>query len=436
MAKIAELLGGVHAIDDTHRVTTFELFFDLVFVFAVTQVTAFMGHEHNAIGLVLGLLILALLWWAWCAFAWLGQQAQADVGVVKVAMTVAMVAIFIVALAIPEAWHDAPGGLNGPMALVAAYIVVKFSHVAGYWIAAGQDSQLRRQLVLSLAPWALGSSLLAAGSIMGGSAQTVMWTLGLMSDIGGTYLASRSRFGQWRFHSPGHWAERHGLIVILALGESIVAIGVGASNHPVSAPLVTGAVFGVLISVALWWLHFRVFAPGVEEQLQRQQDLDRVKLARDGYTILHFPVIAGIVVAALGVEDAMAHVAELEPFGAFSAGALLTGFSFYLLGHVVVWRRATGRWHLPRASLAVAVLALWPAVAAVPPLLALATAVAVLGALIAWERTHARQLRQRAIHDRDHTVAAAPLREIPPHPFLPCVVYRDSIGSHRNSMEG
>jgi low temperature requirement protein LtrA len=389
MAKIADVLGGVHAVNDTHRVTTFELFFDLVFVFAVTQVTAFMAHEHDAIGLFQGLLILALLWWAWCAFAWLGQQAQADMGVVRVAMTVAMAAMFIIALAIPEAWHDAPGGLNGPVALATAYILVKFSHVAGYWLAAGEDSALRRQLLLSLVPWALGSSLLVAGSIVGGSTQTVMWTLGLISDIGGTYLASRSRFGQWRFYSPGHWAERHGLIVILALGESIVAIGVGASNHPVSGPLVTGGIFGVLISVALWSLHFRVLAPGVEEQLHRQQDPDRVKLARDGYTILHFPIIAGIVVAALGVEDAMAHVGEPEHFGAFSAGALLGGFSCYLLGHVVVWRRATGRWHLPRAGVAVAVLALWPAVAVLPPLLALGTAVAVLGALVAWELTQA-----------------------------------------------
>jgi low temperature requirement protein LtrA len=385
MVKIAEIF-GVRAIHETHRVTTFELFFDLVFVFAVTQVTAFMVNEHGAVGLGQGLLILALLWWAWCAFAWLGQQAQADMGVVRIAMTVAMVAVFIVALAIPEAWHDAPGGLNGPVTLATAYVLVKFSHVAGYWIAAGQDTALRRQLLLSLVPWSLGSSLLVAGSVVGGGTQTIMWTLGLMLDIGGTYLASRSQFGQWRFHSPGHWAERHGLIVILALGESIVAIGVGASNHPVSTPLVTGAIFGVLISVALWSLHFRVLAPGVEEQLQRQQDPDRVKLARDAYTILHFPIISGIVVAALGVEEAMAHVGELRPFGVFSAGALVSGFSLYLLGHVVVWRRATGRWYLHRAGLALAVLALWPAVAAVPPLLALGAAVVMLGALVAWER--------------------------------------------------
>src|SRR5690348_5889651 len=149
MAKIADVLGGVRAVDDTHRVTTFELFFDLVFVFAVTQVTAFMVNEHGAVGLGQGLLILALLWWAWCAFAWLGQQAQADMGVVRIAMTVAMVAVFIVALAIPEAWHDAPGGLNGPVTLATAYVLVKFSHVAGYWIAAGQDTALRRQLLLS-----------------------------------------------------------------------------------------------------------------------------------------------------------------------------------------------------------------------------------------------------------------------------------------------
>jgi low temperature requirement protein LtrA len=190
--------------------------------------------------------------------------------------------------------------------------------------------------------------------------------------------------------------------VILALGESIVAIGVGASDHPVRAPLVAGAVFGVLISVALWWLHFRVLAPGVEEQLQRHQDPDRVKLARDGYTFLHFPVIAGIVVAALGVEDAMAHVGELKPLGTFSAGALLSGLSLYLLGHVVVWRRATGQWHLHRAGMAVAFLALWPAVAAVPPLLALGAAAAMLGALVALELTRAAwALQEMAVHEVD-----------------------------------
>jgi low temperature requirement protein LtrA len=309
------------------------------------------------------------------------------------------------------------------VALATAYIVVKFSHVAGYWLAAGADSELRRQLLLSLVPWALGSSLLVAGSIMGGSMQTVMWTLGLMVDIGGTYLASRSRFGQWRFYSPAHWAERHGLIVILALGESIVAIGVGASNHPVSTPLVIGAVFGVLISVALWWLHFRVFAPGVEEQLQRQQDPDRVKLARDGYTILHFPIIAGIVVAALGVEDAMAHVGELQPFGAFSAGALLTGFSCYLLGHVAVWRRATGRWHLPRAGLSVAVLALWPAAAAMPPLVALGTAVAMLWALVAWEVF-------RAVSDQEPQYSTAVQQPYEPNPAEQDRVTPADLASH------
>jgi low temperature requirement protein LtrA len=385
LAKIADRVGGVRAIDDSHRVTTFELFFDLVFAFAMTQVTAFSAHEHDSIGLAQGLLVLALLWWSWCAFAWLGQQARADVGVVHGAMTVAMVAMFIVALAIPEAWHDAPGGLSGPVTLAAAYVLVKFSHVAGYWLAAGEDSELRRQLLLSLMPWVLGSSLLVAGSTMGGRTQTVMWTLGLALDIGGTYLASRSRLGQWRFYSPGHWAERHGLIVILALGESIVAIGVGASDHAVSAPLVTGAILGVLISMALWWLHFRTLAPAVEEELQRQQDPERVKLARDGYTILHFPIIAGIVVTALGVENAMAHLGETEPFGAFNAGALLGGLSLYLLGHVAVWRRATGRWYLPRTALALAVLAPWPAVAAVPPLLALGIAAAALWPLIMWE---------------------------------------------------
>src|SRR5688572_14814136 len=104
--------GRVQSNDDDHRVTTFELFFDLVFVFAFTQLTSYMAHNHTAAGIVQAMLLLALFWWSWSAYAWLGNQANAGVGTVRAVMVVAMTAVFILALATPEAWHDAPGGLH------------------------------------------------------------------------------------------------------------------------------------------------------------------------------------------------------------------------------------------------------------------------------------------------------------------------------------
>ena len=123
------VLGGVRPTGEDDRTTTFELFFDLVYVFAATQVTGYMVHEHRGRGVVQGLLLLALLWWTWSAYAWLGNQARADAGVVRAGMTVAMAAMFAVALTVPEAWQDAPGGLDGPLVLVGAYLVVRCTHL-------------------------------------------------------------------------------------------------------------------------------------------------------------------------------------------------------------------------------------------------------------------------------------------------------------------
>ena len=233
--------------DDT--ATTFELFFDLVYVFAMTQVTGYMVHAHDALGVLQGLLVLALLWWTWCAYAWLGNQARADTGVVRAAMAVAMAALFVVALTIPEAWDDAEGGLDGPLVLVGAYLLVRCVHLSVYALAARGDPGLRRQLAISWGPTVAGAVLLVAGVLLGGQLQTAFFAGALVVDWGGIYLTSRE--GNWRIHSAPHWTERHGLFIILALGESVVAIGVGAAGQPISAPLLAAAVLGVAAALCL-----------------------------------------------------------------------------------------------------------------------------------------------------------------------------------------
>ena len=161
---------------ESARVTTFELFFDLVYVFAFTQVSGLMADTHSALGVLQALVVLGLLWWMWCSYSWLGNQAPADRGVVQAGMGLAMIAVFIVALAIPEAYDDLPGGWYAPLVVALAYLFVRIVHATLYVIVAGEDRALRRQVlgtqVVALVP---SATALIVGALIGGAAQTWIW---------------------------------------------------------------------------------------------------------------------------------------------------------------------------------------------------------------------------------------------------------------------
>jgi low temperature requirement protein LtrA len=386
------ILGGVRPTGEDHRVTTFELFFDLVYVFAATQVTGYMAHEHNAYGVLQGLLLLALLWWTWSAYAWLGNQARADEGLVRAGMAVAMAAIFVVDLTIPEAWHDAPGGLNGPLVLVGAYLLVRCVHLPLYAVAATGDRELRHQLAITSGPLLASAALLVPGVLVGGSTQTWLFAGALLVDWVGVWLISRH--GNWRLYSPAHWTERHGLFIILAIGESVVAIGVGAATQPISGPLLLAAILGVAAAVGLWWLYFDVASLAAEHRLVEARGLARVRLAVEAYTYGHFPIVAGIVLAALGMEGVLAHADESAPLGGFYAAALFGGVALYLAGYLLFKRRMHGALSLPRLVAIGVFLAALPAAVVLPPLAGLAGLVVILAALIVVETTRYAQIRR------------------------------------------
>ncbi|PJJ71154.1 low temperature requirement protein LtrA [Diaminobutyricimonas aerilata] len=377
--------------DEGHRVTTYELFFDLVFVFAFTQVTHHMAHEHSAVGVLQALVILGVLWWSWTSYSWLANQTFVDEGLVRLGMAVAMASMFVVALVIPEAFHDLEGGLSGPLVFVAAYAVVRITHVALYLIAAGEDGGLRRQVIVNIVPLVIGVGLLLLGVLVGGEAQLPIWAAAMVLDLGVTYILSRN--GNWRVHSAAHWSERYGLVVILALGESIVAIGVGASELPISVPLLVGSLLAVALSLLLWWLYFDVLSIAAEHELARRKGAARATLAVEAYTYVHMFLIAGVVISALGVEEVMAHVDDPEPLGLFGSVALLGGTSLYLAAHALFWRRTGGSWKWWRLAAATALLALIPLVALVHPLAALAVAVLVTAVPVAVETVRYREHR-------------------------------------------
>jgi low temperature requirement protein LtrA len=386
------LLGGIRPTSEHHRATPFELLFDLVYVFALTQVTGYMAHAHSAQGVLQGLLLLALLWWTWSAYTWLGNQARADEGLLRAAMAVAMAGMFVVALTIPEAWDDAPGGLNGPLVLVGAFLLVRFLHLTVYAVAATGDPGLRRQVAISWLPTLAGGALLVTGALVGGSAQTLLFAGALLVDWVPIYLTSRH--GNWRVHSPAHWSERHGLFIILAIGESVVAIGVGAAQKPISAPLLIAAILGVAVAIGLWWLYFDVVSLAAEHRLAEAQGQARAKLAVEAYTYGHFPLIAGIVLAALGVEGVVAHAGEGEPLGAFYALPLFGGVAVYLAGQLLFKRRVHGALSLPRLVTIGVLLAALPAAVALPPLAGLTGLVLILAGLIVVETTRYAQTRR------------------------------------------
>jgi low temperature requirement protein LtrA len=368
-------------------VTTLELFFDLVFVFAITQVTGLMADELGWRGALRGLVLLALLWWAWCSYSWLGNQARADEGIVRAAMIGAMAALFLVALAIPEAWGDEGGGISAPVVLAVCLALVRLGHLGVYVVAAAGDAALRRTVLKTAVPVAVAAVLLVAGAVLGGAGQTALWALALLVDYSGVYLLG----GGWRLPAPGHFAERYGLIVIIALGESLIAVGVGAGHLPITVPILAAALLGLVVSLALWWLYFDVVAPVAERVLRAKQGEERVRLARDSYTYLHFPMVAGIIYLALGLKEVAlsisgaGHSTLAAPLPAAGLWALFGGAAAYLLAHLAFRERNVGSINRPRALVGVLLLMTPLVVRSLPALAQLAVLAGVLVALICFE---------------------------------------------------
>ena len=288
-------------------VTPLELFFDLVFVFALTQVTAFMADELSWHGILRGALVMMLLWWAWTAYAWLANVASAEERPIQLAILAGMAAMFVLALCIPEAFDDLPGGLSGPVVLAVCYLLFRAMHLVMYLIISREDAGFRRQVLRFALSVAASSVLLLVASQFQGWPQTVLWMLALLADYVGTALGG---FRGWRLPSPGHFSERHGLIIIIALGESIVAIGVGVAKEPITWVIIAASVLGLLLASALWWAYFDVSALLGENALVNEPPETRARLARNAYSFAHLPLMLGIVLVAFGLKEVLLYVSD------------------------------------------------------------------------------------------------------------------------------
>ena len=368
------------------RVTPLELFFDLVFVLALTQCTALMAATPTWEGVGQGLLVLGVLWWSWVGYAWLTSVVDPEEGAVRLVMFLAMAAFLICALCVPQAFG------SEALLFALAYGVVRVAHILLFVLASRDDPGLRRATLGLAISTAVGVGILVAASAADGALQGGLWALALTLDMGGPLLIDPAG---WRLE-PGHFAERHGLIVIIALGESIVAIGAGAGAH-VDAGVVVAAVLGIVVAAALWWLYFDVVAPvSTRRLIAAAEGAERNRMARDSFSFLHFPMVAGIVLVALGMKKVLGHVED--PLKLVPTFALLGGTAIYLLAHVAFRLRNVRTLNRRRLGLAIVLLALVPVADGLDAIVPLTFLAVVLALLIAFETKVYGEARQRVRH--------------------------------------
>jgi low temperature requirement protein LtrA len=366
------------------RASPLELFFDLVFVLSFTQVTATMAEDPTWAGVGEGMLLLAAVWWAWAAYSWLTNAIEVDQTLNRLAMAAAMAAMLLVSLSLPEAFDDL-GLLFG-----CSYFVVRAIHLLLYVFntrVAGDDDNFGA--IMKLAPgFLLAPALLIVAGALEGDARVYVWILALLIDFGTPLALGTAEFN---LH-PAHFAERYGLIIIIALGESLVAIGAGA-GFELNAAEEAAALLGIISAFALWWAYFDIVAIVAERRLTEAPRGEQAPLARDSYSLLHFPMIAGIVLAAFGLKKVLG--APSEPLADIPAIALCGGVALYLAGHIAFRYRnvSTFNWH--RTIAALVLLALIPLAFRADALVTLAEVTAVLVALIAYETIRFREARAR-----------------------------------------
>jgi low temperature requirement protein LtrA len=384
------------AVEREHRVSPIELFFDLVFVFAFTQVTTLWLEQSSWAGLGRGLLVLAVLWWVWAGYAWLTNAADADADIVTWVLLFASGTTFIAALAVPDAF-----GTHRLLFGVALFVVAA-TFVGLYALVSKHEPELLAAVLGLARAVLLASALILAAAFVPAGIRPVLWAIAVVIAYLGPQLEGLEG---WRVE-PAHFAERHGLIVIIAIGESLSAIGFGARGTHLGTAVITAVVLGLVVASSFWLAYFDFASSSVQRLLAGRRGTERTALARDAYTYAHLPMVAGIVLFAFAMRAALRDVhAELS---SVEAVALCCGSALYLLAFVALrWRvaRQLGRGR-PLAALAFVLLT--PAAANLPALGALALVAAVWLGLHAYELIRWREERARR---RSEAVASAQVAE-------------------------
>ena len=381
MTDVAPLVEEPTDEEEERKTSYIELFFDLVFVFAFTQVTALILEDTSVEGFLRSALVLAMVWWAWSAYAWLTDAIDVENVITRLIMFAAMAAGFFMALAVPDAFQDEAAWF------AVAYFVARVLHTALYaWGVREYPGQLRA--VARLAPWFLVAALVA---LIGGFAEpdyrAWIWLASLVIDVVGTLTIVRE---EWRV-SPSHFAERFALIVIIALGESIVAIGIGTSELERNATYAVAVVVAFAGVAALWWAYFDFTAIAAERSLRRASPAARGPLARDVFTFFHYPVVLGIIFYAVAAKKTLEHpVDPLSDAGRWSLGL---GVAMFLGAFALMRFRVIRRIAWERLAAAAIVLGLAVSLDGTDAIVTVGVVIGVLALSVAVETARLREVR-------------------------------------------
>jgi low temperature requirement protein LtrA len=358
------------------RVSTLELFFDLVFVFTVTQLTAVLSHHLSWSSLGQVMVMLALIWWMYGGYAWLTNSISTRGLRERAILLGGMAGYLVLALAVPGAFH------GSGLAFGVGYFIVTAVHASLFiWMASAQSSRA----FLGIAPFNLfNATLVIIGGALGGTAQAVLWTLAAVLEWSTPWLGNRESQSSFVI-APGHFVERHGLVVIVAIGESVVAGGIGAAGLAVDAELMLAVVLGLLLSAGLWWAYF-----GADDDEQAERALAEAParrqpwIALEGFGVAHYFLLLGIVLTAAGIKEAIGHA--YDPLETADALVLGGGVALFLAADVG-FRRVLGLGRsLHRAVAALLALATIPLGSELAAVAQLAALVVVLAGALAGER--------------------------------------------------
>jgi low temperature requirement protein LtrA len=306
---------------DDQKVTFVELFFDLVFVFSVTQVVGLLHEGIHWVSIGQGVLVFWLVWWAWTQFTWALNAADTTHPVVALGTLVATAVAFFMAVALPDAFHDKAFWFALP------YVVVRSVGLYLYaWVASQNPTQKTAVGTFALLS-STGLVAVLVGGSLGGTAQYWAWGIAITLDVLAAAIAGQLE--GWNLH-PEHFAERHGLFVIIALGETLIVAAGGATGKSFAAALVSIAVLAVLITCALWWSYFMRTKPILDHGLESSKGPTQTRMARDSFSLLHFPMLCGVIAYAAAIEEAI--VRPDEPLHLDARLALAFGLVLFVGG--------------------------------------------------------------------------------------------------------
>lgn len=391
-------------------VTPKELFLDLVVVYAFIQVSVLIARHPSALGVAQGLAVLTLLWTAWCAYAGLGNALRSESILARLSVLLIVALTLTIGIATPQAFERVPGGLPGPMIVVLCYVALRVLHLAALRRVAGAALRAQRWRFTVPTGTALILLLLAALATARphgpdtSRLEPALWIAAIVIDLAGAYLAGASC---WQIGSAKHWTDRYELIVLIALGEAIISTGVAVFGRPISWSVIAAIAVSMILLSSLWWAYFDTDAVVGHRTMQALPGRQRVTLARDAYTYLHLPMIAGLILLAFGLHEFLGGISH-PPGAHLRLGhlALFTGVVLYLLANQAFWWRVRHDIRRVRVFGILLIAALAPTTSPLPPLWVLTILATVTATVMAIDSRRAVDLRQQLREPRPSTILA------------------------------